>query len=326
MTYCTIKVHSSFSLISLAMVIPSGRLALDFNIDDYLNRFIPASRLHILPQYVSWFLGYRREQRAPVGTLVIWFWAFVGAFCGIAIVEGVYSTHFFKEHGTPLVIASFGAAAVLEYNTIDSPLAQPRNAILGQILASIIGVSITKLFELSSNFENLRWLAGALSVGVTSAVMGLTGTIHPPAGATALMAATSVEITEIGWRLIPVVALGSILIVATACVINNIQRTFPVYWWTAVNLRPSEQNKDDIEKAPENGDSSEKSRKKDNSKMDEDVISIGRNNIVVPAWMELEYEERAILEVLRNRLNERLQNSKTVESDRTRIHGWSDEG
>jgi hypothetical protein len=89
------------------MVMPNDRLALDFNIDDYLNRFIPASRLHILPQYVSWFLGYRREQRAPVGTLVIWFWAFVGAFCGIAIVEGVYSTHYFQERGTPLVIASF---------------------------------------------------------------------------------------------------------------------------------------------------------------------------------------------------------------------------
>jgi len=308
------------------MVIPSDQLALNFNIDDYLNRFIPASRLHILPQYVSWFLGYRREHRAPVGTLVIWFWAFVGAFCGIAIVEGVYSTHYFQERGTPLVIASFGAAAVLEYNTIDSPLSQPRNAILGQILASIIGVSITKLFELSSDFENLRWLAGALSVGITSAVMGMTGTIHPPAGATALMAATSAEITEIGWYLIPVVALGSVLIVATACVINNIQRTFPVYWWTAVNLRPSEQNNDDIEKAPENGDSSEKSRKKDNSEMDEDVISIERNNIVIPAWMELEYEERAILEVLRNRLNERLQSSKTVESDRTRIHRSSDEG
>jgi CBS-domain-containing membrane protein len=197
---------------------------------------------------------------------------------------------------------------------------------LGQIFASIIGVSITKLFELSSNFENLRWLAGALSVGVTSAVMGLTGTIHPPAGATALLAATSVEITEIGWRLIPVVALGSILIVATACVLNNLQRTFPVYWWTPIDLRPSEKNKDDIEKAPENGHRSEKSAKKDNSKTDEDVISIERNNIVIPAWMELEYEERSILEVLQNRLRERLQNSKTVESDRTRIHGSSDEG
>ncbi|KAM3065969.1 hypothetical protein ACMFMG_009808 [Clarireedia jacksonii] len=304
---------------------PSDRVALDFNIDDYLNRFIPASRLHILPQYVSWFFGYRREPRAPVGNLVIWFWGFIGAFCGISIVEGVYSTSFFKEHGTPLVIASFGAAAVLEYNAIDSPLSQPRNAIMGQILASVIGVSITKLFKLSSNFENLRWLAGALSVGVTSAVMGLTGTIHPPAGATALLAATSIEITEIGWRLIPVVTLGSILIVATACVTNNLQRTFPIYWWTPRNLR-QEKNKDDTERGPENGHSSEKERKNGEPKIDEDVIRIERNSIVIPAWMELEYEEREILEVLQNRLKEGLQNSKTVESDRTKIHSWSDEG
>lgn len=78
-----------------------------------------------------------------------------------------------------------GAAAILEYQTIDSPLAQPRNAILGQVFAAIIGVGVTKLFQLSSDFDNLRWIAGALAVGLTSAFMGFTKTVHPPAGATA---------------------------------------------------------------------------------------------------------------------------------------------
>jgi CBS-domain-containing membrane protein len=90
-------------------------------------------------------------------------------------------------------------------------------------------VGITKLFQLNSDFENLRWVAGALSVGLTSAFMGLTNTIHPPAGATALLAATTPEITELGWFFLPLILLGSVLLVAVGCVTNNIQRQFPIY-------------------------------------------------------------------------------------------------
>jgi hypothetical protein len=111
-------------------------------------------------------------------------------------------------------------------------------------------VGITKFFQLNSNFENLRWVAGALSVGITSAFMGFTNTIHPPAGATALLAATTPEITELGWFLVPLILLGSVLLVAVGCITNNIQRQFPIYWWTAADL--SRPNGDDIERQDEN--------------------------------------------------------------------------
>lgn len=94
----------------------------------------------------------------------------------------------------------------------------------------MIGVSVTKLFQLNPDFEDLRWVAGALSVGITSAVMGLTNTVHPPAGATALLAATSEDITNLGWFLIPLIILGNVLMLGVACVLNNIQRQFPMYW------------------------------------------------------------------------------------------------
>ncbi|KAJ8070278.1 hypothetical protein OCU04_000661 [Sclerotinia nivalis] len=272
---------------------------LDFDIDHYLNRFIPSPRLYILPTPISWFLGYRSKPRCRTGSLVIWFWAFIGAFCGIAIVENIYRSAYFKERGSPLVIASLGAAAILEYNTIDSPLSQPRNAILGQLFASIIGVAITKLFELNANFENLRWLAGALSVGVSSAVMGLTNTIHPPAGATALLAATSPEITEIGWYLIPLVVLGSVLLVATACVVNNIQRTFPIYWWTPHSL--SSRAEEDFGKSSESTTGVEEPTEIQPAH-EEGTIRIDKHRIVMPNWLSLEYEERAILEVMQTRL------------------------
>lgn len=60
--------------------------------------------------------------------------------------------------------------------------------------------------------------------------MGLTNTVHPPAGATALLAATSVDITNLGWVLVPLIILGNVLMLGVACVLNNIQRQFPMYW------------------------------------------------------------------------------------------------
>lgn len=289
---------------------------LDFDIDKYLNRFVPSPRLYILPTPISWFLGYRSTPRSRTGSLVIWFWAFIGAFCGIAIVENVYRSAYFKERGSPLVIASLGAAAILEYNTIDSPLSQPRNAVLGQLFASLIGVAITKLFQLNADFENLRWLAGALSVGVASAVMGLTNTIHPPAGATALLASTSPEITEIGWYLIPLVVLGSVLLVATACVVNNIQRTFPIYWWTPHSL--SSRTEEDVEKSSESTNGVEEPAEVQQTH-EEETIRIDKHRIVIPDWLSLEYEERAILEVMQTRLKRGLKNSRTGGSDRTLV-------
>ncbi|QSZ29727.1 hypothetical protein DSL72_004244 [Monilinia vaccinii-corymbosi] len=288
----------------------------DFDIDHYLNRFIPSPRLYILPIPISWFLGYRSKPRSRTSSLVIWLWAFTGAFCGIAIVEGVYKSKYLKERGTPLVIPSFGAAAILEFNTIDSPLSQPRNAVLGQLFASIIGVAISKFFELNADFENLRWLAGALSVGVSSAVMGLTNTIHPPAGATALLAATSPEITKIGWYLIPLVVLGSVLLIATACAVNNIQRTFPVYWWTPHRL--GRKVEEDIEKTSESASGAEQPTENLHTQ-EQGTIRIDKHRIVLPSWLSLEYEERATLEVIQSRLKEALQNSRTVRSDRTLV-------
>lgn len=62
--------------------------------------------------------------------------------------------------------------------------------------------------------------------------MALTGTIHPPAGATALMAVADEDVSKLGWFLIPVIMLGCGVMMAMALLVNNIQRRFPFYWWT----------------------------------------------------------------------------------------------
>lgn len=217
---------------------------------------------------------------------------------------------------------SQGAAAVLEYNAIEAPFAQPRNAILGQFFSALIGVSITKLFQHSPNFENLRWIAGALSVGLASAFMGFTKTVYPPAGATALLCSTTDDITALGWFMLPLVLIGSVLLVATACVLNNIQRRFPVYWWTPADLRRPAAKKVDVEQpaAPtttpgveKKVDSNAEAAARSSSETDVEAEALGERitvdsqGINAPDWLLLEDDERAMLVALRTRLAGRLQ-------------------
>jgi len=218
-----------------------------FDVDKYLNHIIPRPRFYLLPKPVSYFFGYRApskdvQQPPPsqsTSVLLTYLFSFLGAFVGIAIIENVFrALPHLNGYPAPLVIASFGAAAILEYNAIESPLSQPRNLIFGHFLSAVIGVGITKLFHLlpDARFEELRWLAGALSVGAASTAMGISKTVHPPAGATALLAATTPEMTELGWWLLPLVLLACCLMLASAMLVNNLYKRFPLYWWTPTDL------------------------------------------------------------------------------------------
>jgi CBS-domain-containing membrane protein len=153
------------------------------------------------------------------------FWSWVGSFIGILSISYI---HFDTLNGTDLnmVIGSFGASAVLIYGAVNSPLAQPRNLIGGHILSAIIGVIAFKLFS-----ENI-WFCSAFAVATSILVMQLTLTLHPPGGATALIAVIgSDQIHDLGFLyvLIPV-ASGSFLLLLIAIIINNIpkNRSYPL--------------------------------------------------------------------------------------------------
>lgn len=88
------------------MRFPAAR-ELDIDIEKYILRFIPHSRLHLLPRPISHFLGYRDSRGKEIGNLVIAGWSFLGAFVGVAMIEGVFMSPAIKSHGTPLIVASF---------------------------------------------------------------------------------------------------------------------------------------------------------------------------------------------------------------------------
>jgi hypothetical protein len=79
---------------------------LEFDVDHYLNRLIPRNRLHLLPKPISWFLGYRSSPGPRIGNVLVWWWAFIGAFTGLLVVEAVFQTEQLQSEGTPIVIAS----------------------------------------------------------------------------------------------------------------------------------------------------------------------------------------------------------------------------
>lgn len=134
-----------------------------------------------------------------------------------------------------------GASAVLVFGAIESPLAQPRALVFGHFFSALIGVCITKLFSLmpEARFESLRWLAASLSTAIAIVVMQLTGTTHPPAGATALLPATNQEVWELSWYYLPIILLSSTMLLACALLLNNLHRRYPVFWIAPSPLKPA---------------------------------------------------------------------------------------
>ena len=143
--------------------------------------------------------------------------SYVGSFIGIAILAylSVYSSY-------PLIAAPFGATAVLVFGVPDSPLAQPRNVIVGNTIGALTCVILVHLFGTAP------WVM-ALAVATTIKLTQLTRTVHPPAGAVALIGVLS----NADWHFIFTPALGgSIIIVLVTVIFSNLVegRPYPKHW------------------------------------------------------------------------------------------------
>lgn len=154
-------------------------------------------------------------------------WSWIGAFLGIVSVA-FFNYNIFKGTDLVMIIGSFGASAVLIYAAIRSPLAQPRNLIGGHVISAIIGVTAYNLLH------NFMWLAAAVAVATAIAAMHATKTLHPPGGATALIAVIgSQKIHNLGYlyAIIPA-GFGAVIMLIIALLINNIpkSRKYPEFW------------------------------------------------------------------------------------------------
>lgn len=143
--------------------------------------------------------------------------SYLGSFIGIAVLAylSVYSSY-------PLIAAPFGATAVLVFGVPDSPLAQPRNIIGGNLIGALTCVALVHLFGTAP------WVM-ALAVATTIKLTQLTRTLHPPAGAVALVGVLS----NASWNFILTPALmGSVVIVLITLIFSKLVpgRPYPRHW------------------------------------------------------------------------------------------------
>lgn len=177
---------------------------------------------------MNYFEKMRGHTQSPprVGAVEI-LWSWVGSFVGIAAV-GLIHFRLLEQTSLMMIIGSFGASAVLVYGAIRSPLAQPRNLIGGHVLSAVIGVAAQQYLGA------LPWLAGAAAVATSIALMHATRTLHPPGGATALIAVIGGEsVHRLGYLYVLMPAgLGALVLLSVALLVNNLSphRRYPEFW------------------------------------------------------------------------------------------------
>ena len=143
-------------------------------------------------------------------------WTFIGSFLGIAII-GFINKENFSSTDNVFLIGSFGASSVLIYGIVNSPLAQPRNLIGGHLICAFVGVTVHYIIP------NEIWLSSAFAVSLSIVFMQITKTLHPPGGATALIANIGSEkITSLGYMyVLSPVLTGVIILLLVAMLVNN---------------------------------------------------------------------------------------------------------
>ncbi len=164
----------------------------------------------------------------PVVSLSEIIWSWVGAVLGMAPVAYI-NYNILESTDFIMIIGSFGASAVLIYGAIKSPLAQPRNLIGGHVISALIGVTSYQLLQTH------MWLAGSIAVATAIAAMHATKTLHPPGGATALIAVIgSQKVHDLGYLYAVIPAgVGATIMLIVALLVNNIpkSRRYPEFWF-----------------------------------------------------------------------------------------------
>jgi len=122
-----------------------------------------------------------------------------------------------------LIVAPFGATAVLLFGNPGSPLAQPRNVVLRSCVAALVSVGCVQLLG------SAAWVMG-LAVGRTIALGQLLRCLHPPAGAMAVLGVMLKA--KLSYLLFPVLP-GALLMVLSATAyhrLSGLGHRYPVHW------------------------------------------------------------------------------------------------
>jgi len=156
----------------------------------------------------------------------------LGAFCGIFATYWI-SSQFLGHQSTLLLVASMGAGAVLLFAVPHGQLSQPWPAIGGHLISSAIGISVSMLVA-------NQFLAAALAVSVAILAMHYLHCIHPPGGATALLAVIGgPDVHAMGFGFMLPVMLNALTLITIALLFNAPfkWRRYPAAWAIRLPVR-----------------------------------------------------------------------------------------
>ena len=119
----------------------------------------------------------------------------------------------------PWLFPSLGPTVMLFFESPKQPSARPLNTIVGHVVGIAAGVTCYTVFGLSGyrsapvgGLTVPYVIAGAVAVGITTAVLSLLKLPHPPAGASTLIVALGILHTPV--QLLSMV--GAVLLITTA--------------------------------------------------------------------------------------------------------------
>jgi CBS domain-containing membrane protein len=148
----------------------------------------------------------------------------LGAFLSLAAL-GSLSYALVGGIGAGMIVASMGASAVLLFVVPHGALSQPWPLLGGHLLSAVIGVACR-------DYLPSPVLAVALAVGLSILLMQYLRCVHPPGGATALVAVIGgpqIEALGYGYVLQPIL-LDVLVMLVVALLFNNFfgWRRYPV--------------------------------------------------------------------------------------------------
>ena len=130
------------------------------------------------------------------------------------------SRHYVGPSGAGLIVASMGASSVLLFAVPHGPLSQPWAVIGGHLVSALIGVTCAKHVVDPV-------LAAGLSVGLAITAMYYLRCIHPPGGATALVAVIGgASVHNLGYHFILEPVLLNVAILLAVAILFN----YPFLW------------------------------------------------------------------------------------------------
>ncbi|QEY64227.1 HPP family protein [Metapseudomonas lalkuanensis] len=144
-----------------------------------------------------------------------WLRAAVGG-CLAVFLAALACSQLFGTDLALRLVAPFSASTLLLFAMTSSPVAQPWPVVAGNVLAAAIGL-------LASHWGLPPLATAATAFGLTLVAMQALRCLHPPSCAVALGAALGGPVvSEFGWHLLLPVLLGSLVLVGTAMLFNNL--------------------------------------------------------------------------------------------------------